>query len=182
MCPNSAAHDEIRDPETAATTTTTTSRGCSVRARGRAGLADTKNASTMCEQCEIFYCDECRDMYHPMRGPLGKHNLVSAAAGRDLMRQRKSRGAGGGGREAKCDDHPSECVTLYCLLCKSACCNLCLTESSMHLNHQVLPINQYSKSQKVIFCFLFLFYLLFRVIEVKKGIKTDHELYYYYYY
>lgn len=104
-----------------------------------------KTASVWCEQCEIFYCDECRDTCHPMRGPYSKHNLVEATLGRDMLR-RKSRAR----EAAKCDDHPNECATLYCLLCKTSCCSLCVTESSMHLNHQILHINQYSKSQKVI--------------------------------
>ena len=42
------------------------------------------DATIMCEQCEIYYCDACRDMCHPMRGPLSKH---AAAAVRSERRR-----------------------------------------------------------------------------------------------
>ena len=28
-------------------------------------------------QCEIFYCDLCKEKSHPARGPLSKHNLIN---------------------------------------------------------------------------------------------------------
>ena len=32
----------------------------------------------ICEQCRIGYCDQCREQYHPMRGPYSKHNFLDA--------------------------------------------------------------------------------------------------------
>lgn len=101
-----------------------------------------RDALFMCEQCEVYYCDQCRELCHPMRGPLAKHSLVAPKFGRELVRQKNR------SRESKCSDHSSENVTLYCLLCKCACCHLCVTES-VHINHQTQPINLFCKSQKV---------------------------------
>jgi hypothetical protein len=56
----------------------------------------------------------------------------------------------------------TETCTVYCLICKTACCNLCLSETSAHLNHQIQPINNFSKSQKV--CSLFLIRFVNRLI------------------
>ena len=38
-------------------------------------LCEGKNtpANIMCEQCEVFYCDDCKDNCHPMRGPLAQN-------------------------------------------------------------------------------------------------------------
>ena len=77
-----------------------------------------------------------------MRGPLAKHILVAPKIGRDLIKKKNR------AKESKCNDHLTESVSLYCLLCKCSCCNLCVTES-VHINHQIQPINQYCKSQKV---------------------------------
>ena len=104
--------------------------------------AGERDAVIMCEQCEIYYCDECRESCHPMRGPLMKHTLVAPKLGRDLIK-RKNRI-----KESKCSDHPNEFVSLYCLVCKSSCCALCVNDS-VHMNHQMQQINIFAKSQKV---------------------------------
>jgi tripartite motif-containing protein 9/67 len=120
---------------------TVSSENCNNSSRA-AGVKE-KDAVFMCEQCEIYYCEECKDAFHPMRGPLSKHELVSPKVGRDLVR-RKNRS-----KESKCAEHASENANYYCLLCKCSCCNLCVTEDSTHLNHQIQPINGFCKSQKV---------------------------------
>jgi tripartite motif-containing protein 9/67 len=105
--------------------------------------AKEKDAAFMCEQCEIYYCEDCKDAFHPMRGPLQKHTLVPPKVGRDLVRNKNRI------KESKCAEHPTESANYYCLLCKCSCCNLCVTEDSTHLNHQIQPINGFCKSQKV---------------------------------
>ena len=117
--------------------------------------AGEREAVFMCEQCEIYYCEECRDAFHPMRGPLVKHVLVAPRLGREMMRRRNR------ANEAKCGDHCGEGVSLYCLVCKCACCHLCVHDNTSHLNHQVQQINTYCKSQKVE-CFSRFFLLLDR--------------------
>lgn len=35
-----------------------------------------KIATLVCEQCDIRYCDHCREIFHPNRGPLSNHNFI----------------------------------------------------------------------------------------------------------
>jgi tripartite motif-containing protein 9/67 len=132
MCPPAAA---LATPNTA---TKTTNKKMNFKESAR-------EAQFMCEQCQIYYCEECKDSFHPMRGPLAKHSLVAPKLGRDLTRRANRQ------KESKCLDHMSENVNYYCLLCKSSCCSMCINEESTHLNHQIQPINSFCKSQKVNF-------------------------------
>lgn len=91
-------------------------------------------ASLVCEQCDIRYCDGCRELCHPARGPLAKHNLV------------KPRGASQV-RESVCSDH-SEPLTVYCLGCKVPACPQCMSDNR-HNSHDVQPITSMCKAQKV---------------------------------
>ncbi|XP_037957587.1 E3 ubiquitin-protein ligase TRIM9 isoform X2 [Teleopsis dalmanni] len=94
---------------------------------------DPKVASLVCEQCEIRYCDACRELCHPARGPLAKHNLV------------KPRGAAQQ-RESVCGEH-AESLTVYCLNCKIPACGKCMAELR-HQGHEVQPIGATCKAQK----------------------------------
>ncbi|EDV59010.2 E3 ubiquitin-protein ligase TRIM9 isoform X2 [Drosophila erecta] len=94
---------------------------------------DPKVASLICEQCEIRYCDACRELTHPARGPLAKHTLV------------KPRGAAQQ-RESVCGEH-EETLSQYCLSCKAPACGLCIGELR-HQAHDVQSINVTCKAQK----------------------------------
>ncbi|XP_044315800.1 E3 ubiquitin-protein ligase TRIM9 isoform X2 [Drosophila rhopaloa] len=94
---------------------------------------DPKVASLICEQCEIRYCDACRELCHPARGPLAKHTLV------------KPRGAAQQ-RESVCGEH-EETLSQYCLSCKAPACGLCIGEQR-HQAHDVQSINVTCKAQK----------------------------------
>ena len=48
-------------------------------------------ASIFCQQCQVFYCDRCRENCHPARGPLAKHSLISAQQGRLALRSLKEK-------------------------------------------------------------------------------------------
>jgi tripartite motif-containing protein 9/67 len=48
-------------------------------------------ASVFCEQCQVFYCETCRDHCHPARGPLAKHTLMTAQQGRMAARCHKEK-------------------------------------------------------------------------------------------
>lgn len=48
-------------------------------------------ASVFCEQCQVFYCDSCRDNCHPARGPLAKHILIAAHQGKIAARSIKDK-------------------------------------------------------------------------------------------
>lgn len=95
---------------------------------------DPKVASLVCEQCEIRYCDQCRELCHPARGPLAKHTLV------------KPRGAAQQ-RESVCGEH-EETLSQYCLNCKIPACGQCIGEQR-HQAHDVQSINVTCKAQKV---------------------------------
>lgn len=95
---------------------------------------DPKVASLVCEQCEIRYCDQCRELCHPARGPLAKHTLV------------KPRGAAQQ-RESVCGEH-EDTLSQYCLSCKMPACGQCIGEQRHH-THDVQSINVTCKAQKV---------------------------------
>lgn len=96
-----------------------------------------KVASVVCEQCEIRYCDGCRELCHPARGPLAKHNLVRPKGASTV-------------RETVCIEHCTEPLTLYCLTCKAAACHQCLNDNRHH-SHDIQAIAAMCKSQKVSF-------------------------------
>uniref|UniRef100_T1J5V6 B box-type domain-containing protein n=1 Tax=Strigamia maritima TaxID=126957 RepID=T1J5V6_STRMM len=98
-------------------------------------------ASVMCEQCEVFYCDSCREGCHPLRGPLAKHNLLPPLVGKAAVNSRSK------GSEAKCVDHGEDTISLYCMVCKIPLCSMC-TQDGRHLAHDVQAINTTSKTQK----------------------------------
>ena len=104
-------------------------------------------ASVMCEQCNIYYCDACRDAYHPMRGPLLKHMLVKPLITNQQLAMTNSKKHF---NQNKCMEHQNESISFYCLVCKCVCCSLCVNDTTTHLNHQVQQINVFCKSQKVI--------------------------------
>ncbi|XP_065357004.1 E3 ubiquitin-protein ligase TRIM9 isoform X1 [Calliphora vicina] len=94
---------------------------------------DPKVASLVCEQCEIRYCDSCRELCHPARGPLAKHTLV------------KPKGAAQQ-RESVCGEH-EDILSMYCLTCKMPACPECINDQR-HPQHEVQPISTTCKAQK----------------------------------
>lgn len=116
-----------------------------------------KVASVVCEQCEIQYCDGCRELCHPARGPLAKHNLVRPKGASTV-------------REIVCIEHCTEPLTMYCLTCKTAACHQCLNDNRHH-SHDIQPIAAMCKSQKVNFMpnfFLFFFFAVHSDYVVKQ--------------
>lgn len=95
---------------------------------------DPKVASLLCEQCEIRYCDGCRELCHPARGPLAKHTLV------------KPKGSAPQ-RESVCGEH-EQLLAMYCVSCKIPACVDCINDQR-HPQHEVQPITATCKAQKV---------------------------------
>lgn len=95
-------------------------------------------ATVVCEQCQIRYCDCCRELCHPTRGPLAKHNLIAP------------RGSGGTSiaRESVCFEHCTEPLSIFCLTCKIAACQQCLNDNR-HQSHEIQLIATICKSKKV---------------------------------
>ena len=99
-------------------------------------------ATLMCEQCEVFYCDHCRENCHPARGPLAKHNLVPPAEGKTLLHTKHKN------KESKCAEHTDENLSMFCMLCKTTVCYICV-QDGRHINHDVQALGAMCKSQKV---------------------------------
>lgn len=124
-----------------------------------------KVASVACEQCEIRYCEGCRELCHPSRGPLAKHNLIRPRGASQV-------------RESVCSDH-SEPLSIFCCVCKVAICSQC----SHHNSHDKQPITQSTKAQKVsLICQVFFslnyyswFLKLQKIHHVRKTIMNRAE-------
>ncbi|XP_023480963.1 E3 ubiquitin-protein ligase TRIM9 isoform X6 [Equus caballus] len=99
-----------------------------------------KEATVMCEQCDVFYCDPCRLRCHPPRGPLAKHRLVPPAQGR-VSRRLSPR------KVSTCTDHELENHSMYCVQCKMPVCYQCLEEGK-HSNHEVKALGAMWKLHK----------------------------------
>lgn len=97
---------------------------------------DPKLATVVCEQCEIRYCETCRELCHPARGPLAKHILTVP------------RGGVTPARESVCMEHMTDTLSLYCVTCKLALCQQCVGDSR-HQSHDIQSIAAICKSQKV---------------------------------
>ncbi|CAG9762450.1 unnamed protein product [Ceutorhynchus assimilis] len=97
-----------------------------------------KDATVMCEQCEVLYCDSCKESCHPARGPLAKHVLTEPKRGGITANKSK---------DGKCPDHPEETLNMYCMVCKMSVCALCLMDSR-HTSHDVQSLVVMCKAQK----------------------------------
>ena len=89
----------------------------------------------ICEQCRIGYCDQCREQYHPMRGPYSKHNFLDALEQFPYHLHEK----------IFCHEHLNRLAISYCLHCRLECCQQC----SIHINHDIVPIQHAAKLYKV---------------------------------
>uniref|UniRef100_A0A8W7PB95 B box-type domain-containing protein n=1 Tax=Anopheles coluzzii TaxID=1518534 RepID=A0A8W7PB95_ANOCL len=96
-----------------------------------------KVATVICEQCEIRYCDACRELCHPARGPLAKHSLTKPRGACQL-------------RESICGEH-TEPLTMYCMGCKLPICNQCIGDNR-HQSHDLQSITAMCKAQKMFSC------------------------------
>ncbi|XP_055005358.1 tripartite motif-containing protein 67 isoform X7 [Boleophthalmus pectinirostris] len=98
------------------------------------------DATVMCEQCDVFYCNACQQRCHPSRGPLAKHRLVPPPK-RAENRRRSAR------KPATCADHEAQNFSAYCCTCKSPTCTKCLEEGK-HNQHDVKPLAVMWKQHK----------------------------------
>ncbi|KAJ8982096.1 hypothetical protein NQ317_010954 [Molorchus minor] len=97
-----------------------------------------KDATVMCDQCEVLYCDSCRESCHPSRGPLAKHVLSEPKRGSSSVLK---------GKDGKCPEHPEETLNMFCLVCKIGVCAVCLMDSR-HTSHDVQALAIMCKAQK----------------------------------
>lgn len=102
-----------------------------------------EDATLFCDQCLVFYCDNCRDTCHPKRGPLAAHNMISVAEGRSLLRERRKEA------DARCSAHPQETLSMFCMQCRVSMCVTCLSNGRHHV-HDVHAITAITQTRKVI--------------------------------
>ncbi|VDK85082.1 unnamed protein product [Dibothriocephalus latus] len=108
-----------------------------------------------CEQCGIFYCEECRDRCHPQKGPLLKHTLHSAQRGAEIVRQKRQN------KLPACPAHPHEAASQFCLACRVALCNECIINDpaqltcvrspnkyGQHVKQELQPLQTFCKNKK----------------------------------
>ena len=95
-------------------------------------------ATVMCEQCEVAYCDRCCKTCHPSRGPLAKHSLVAPTISKSPYKP----------SVLKCGRHNEENISMYCVFCRTPVCYVCL-EKGQHSGHEVKALGAMFKEQKV---------------------------------
>uniref|UniRef100_A0A915IXI2 B box-type domain-containing protein n=1 Tax=Romanomermis culicivorax TaxID=13658 RepID=A0A915IXI2_ROMCU len=108
-------------------------------------------ADVLCEQCDVFYCQECRKNFHPSRGPLAQHSLIPAL--KLVAPQRRNYYVVGNlltAKENKCSEHRQETLNMFCTVCKLAVCCLCLQEAEgrRHDAHDVQSLPNTAKMHK----------------------------------
>ncbi|XP_055088282.1 E3 ubiquitin-protein ligase TRIM9 isoform X7 [Periophthalmus magnuspinnatus] len=104
------------------------------------------DATVMCEQCDVFYCNACQQRCHPSRGPLAKHRLVPPPKRAENARGPATENAGAR-KPATCADHEAQNFSAYCCTCKSPTCTKCLEEGK-HNQHDVKPLAVMWKQHK----------------------------------
>jgi len=107
-------------------------------------------AIVVCEQCNIAYCGDCRDQCHPLRGPLATHRLVAPVVA--TVRADSAIDCA-----TKCNEHPDEVLSLYCLSCRCGVCCLC-TQSGRHVSHTVQALGALSRTRKVCYFILTIYF------------------------
>lgn len=100
---------------------------------------------------QVLYCDGCRELCHPNRGPLATHNLGPAQGSYASLSRSNGPRANGleNGLSSCCVEHTGELLSLYCALCKVAACGLCLRDRHTAHPQDVLPLAAACKAQKV---------------------------------
>lgn len=93
-----------------------------------------KPATVHCDQCTIFYCDACREVCHPPRGPLIQHTLTPAVQRSTIT---------------TCSEHTGGSLVAHCIPCRQPACTKCLQER--HVAHDVQQLAVACKTQKVFF-------------------------------
>ena len=96
--------------------------------------SDEQPITRICEQCQIGYCDQCREDYHPMRGPYVTHHFIDPSEQVSHCKE-----------QIFCSTHSSRSADFYCLHCRMECCQQC----SSHLHHEIVSVHQATKSYKV---------------------------------
>ncbi|XP_059353298.1 E3 ubiquitin-protein ligase TRIM9-like isoform X2 [Daphnia carinata] len=112
--------------------------------------AGQQTATVFCQQCQVFYCERCRENCHPARGPLAKHSLISPQQGRQALRSLKEKFKQScADAVPHCSEHGDQVQSYYCNTCRLGACHLCvLSDAGRHQNHDVHLLALICKQQK----------------------------------
>lgn len=111
-------------------------------------------AVIFCQQCEIFYCQNCRDSFHPQRGPLATHKFITpdkcdAHSVTPAQQQLHNSYVCAALEQQKCPLHNQE-YTMFCSPCKLPLCWRCVEKDTYHQEqHDVQSLQGLSKAKKV---------------------------------
>lgn len=108
--------------------------------------SEPRPAVVVCEQCVVHYCEACRELCHPARGPLAKHNLVKPRITSSVASSNSSLTSSPLRESMLCLDH-TEQLQFFCCTCKVPACQLCIN-INRHGTHDVQPITGICKAQK----------------------------------
>jgi len=88
-------------------------------------------ASWFCPQCNVAYCSQCLNKFHPPRGALAKHRVQPAMS--------TSCSSDDSTRVTYCTDHLTEQASMFCDRCKLYVCHLCVCDGEgRHAGHKML--------------------------------------------
>ncbi|XP_005110236.1 uncharacterized protein LOC101846996 [Aplysia californica] len=89
-----------------------------------------QRADWFCQQCQVHYCQQCLDRFHPRRGTLREHKVCKSVPT-----------PASGGCALWCHDHPQEKAHIFCDSCKTVACHLCVCQGQgAHCGHVILDI------------------------------------------
>ena len=121
-------------------------------------------AVAKCIQCDVIYCEKCKEICHPVRGPLANHSVVALPDQMQpsligfsktgsyrrpkFMPLPNKPSQKSGIKLLNCMEHPTEKMSLHCLSCKASMCVQCQANEK-HKSHDVKAIGALYRKQKV---------------------------------
>ena len=95
-----------------------------------------RQATKMCEPCELFMCDECQLHFHTLE----QHNMLAVQEA--LLKLSCT--------PLHCFQHPEQRASMFCSQCRTCVCDTCTDQQTPnHHGHRLLPLSVASKSHKV---------------------------------
>jgi len=99
-----------------------------------------KPATVMCEQCELYCCTDCQLTKHS----IAEHTFMSVSDA--VVRYPSKHKTEAGDR---CLEHVDEELNLYCSVCRTVVCHVCIVKGQSHGDHETVTLGSVSKTRKV---------------------------------
>ncbi|KAI6236813.1 hypothetical protein M3Y95_00198400 [Aphelenchoides besseyi] len=98
-----------------------------------------------CDSCGFFFCDSCKPIVHPFRGPLKEHTIVPANSA--IIKKSVDLASTDPPIEHCCSEHSDEILTMFCLVCNTPVCCQCI-KTPRHNSHNVQSLSTTVKTHK----------------------------------